>query len=64
MAIDTKEDKLAEVSHQELIESLMYVSQNTRPDVAYAVGMLSRFNNNYTKIHWMAVKQVLTDCML
>ena len=59
VAIDTKQDKFVEVPYQELIGSLMYVSQNIRPDIAYAVGVLSRFNNNYTKTHWMAAKRVL-----
>ena len=37
----------------------MFLMTQTRPDIAYAVGMLSRFGNNYTEEHWVAAKRVL-----
>ncbi|XP_059294549.1 secreted RxLR effector protein 161-like [Lycium ferocissimum] len=31
----------------------------TRPDIAYAIGKLSRHTSNPNQTHWMAMKQVL-----
>jgi hypothetical protein len=45
--------------YRELLGSLMFLMTQTRPDIAYAVGMLSRFGNNYTEEHWIAAKRVL-----
>ena len=42
-----------------LIGSLMYAQVCTRPDLAYAVGILSRFQSNPTLEHWTAGKKVL-----
>ena len=36
----------------------MYLAVATRPDIAYAVGALSRFNANPGRAHWNAVKHV------
>ncbi|UYV78945.1 hypothetical protein LAZ67_17000381, partial [Cordylochernes scorpioides] len=45
--------------YRELIGGLSYLSQRTRPDIAYAVGTLSRYCDNYTRKHWEAGKRVL-----
>lgn len=45
--------------YQQLIGSLMYLAVATRPDIAYAVSLLSQFNTNYEKRHWDAAKRVL-----
>ena len=37
----------------------MYVMNCTRPDIAYAVSMLSRFTNNPNEYHWKAMVRVL-----
>ncbi|XP_061999109.1 secreted RxLR effector protein 161-like [Rosa rugosa] len=42
-----------------LIGSLMYAQVCTRPDLAYAVGILSRFQSNPGHEHWVAAKKVL-----
>jgi hypothetical protein len=44
-----------DVPYREAIGSLMYLSTCTRPDIATAVGVLSRFNNEPRKNHWKAV---------
>ena len=36
----------------------MYAMVCTRPDIAHAVGVLSRFMSNLGKEHWTTVKQV------
>ncbi|UYV85032.1 hypothetical protein LAZ67_X004343 [Cordylochernes scorpioides] len=45
--------------YRERIGGLSYLSQRTRPDIAYAVGILSRYCDNYTRKHWEAGKRVL-----
>ncbi|XP_024081556.1 uncharacterized protein LOC106664782 [Cimex lectularius] len=47
------------VPYQQAIGSLLYVSQISRPDIAFAVNSLSQFNNNPLKCHWQAVKRVI-----
>ena len=42
-----------------LVGSLMYAQVCTRPDLAFAVGMLSRFQSNPGPEHWVAGKKVL-----
>ena len=42
-----------------LVGSLMYAQVCTRPDLAFAVGMLSRFQSNPGAEHWVAGKKVL-----
>jgi hypothetical protein len=45
--------------YQQLIGSLMYLAVSTRPDIAFAVSMLSQFNQHHGKEHWNAAKRVL-----
>ena len=37
----------------------MYLAVSTRPDIAFAVNSLARFNSNPQKDHWTALKRVL-----
>jgi hypothetical protein len=56
-----KEDDSGEVDktlYRSVIGSLRYVV-NTRPDIAMAVGVASRFIVNPTTAHWALVKQIL-----
>lgn len=52
-------DELKDVPYQELIGSLMFAAQITRPDICFAVSKLSQFNMNFGKQHWQAAKRVL-----
>ena len=52
-------EKLPRVPYQMLIGSLMYAMVCTRPDIAFTVGKLSRYNNCYTMEHWEYAKRVL-----
>lgn len=45
--------------YRELIGSLMYAMLGTRPDIAHAIGFLSRFNNCATKVHFRIALKVL-----
>ena len=57
LAMSEKSDE--SLSHREAVGSLMYLMVGTRPDLAFAVGKLSRFVSGYGKEHWAAVKRVL-----
>lgn len=50
--------EMANVPYQEAVGSLLYLVQGTRPDLAFAVNDVSRYNNNYGKAHWKAVKRI------
>jgi hypothetical protein len=50
---------MAKVPYASAIGSLMYAMVCTRPDVAHAVGAVSRFMLNLGKHHWEAVKWIL-----
>ena len=44
--------------YREAVGTLMYASLGTRPDIAYAVGILSKFNEKPGLVHWNALKRV------
>jgi len=46
--------------YSEAIGNLMYAMIGIRPDIAYVVGVLSRFCASPQMSHWKAVKRVLT----
>ena len=52
-------DYLSKVPYASVIGSLMYSMVCIRPDIAHAVGVVSRYMNNPGKEHWMAVKWIL-----
>jgi hypothetical protein len=44
--------------YRQAISSLMYLTIATRPDIAFAVSILSRFLSNPGEAHWEAVKRI------
>ena len=42
-----------------VLESLMYIMNCTRPDIACVISKLSRYTSNPDQTHWMAMKRVL-----
>jgi len=44
--------------YQSAVGSLMYAMLGTRPDLAYAVGLVSQFNHSPKAEHWIAVKPI------
>ena len=56
----SEEDKahMKKVHYASAIGSLMYAMVSTRPDIAHAVGVVSRFMMNPGKEHWEAVKWI------
>ena len=51
--------KMENFSYPFTIGSLMYAMICTRPDIAYAVGVVSRYMSNPGKKHWEAVKGIM-----
>ena len=49
--------KLCE-DYQSVVESLMYAMLETRPNIAYAVSLVSRYSVNPTQAHWNAVVRI------
>ncbi|XP_031776864.1 secreted RxLR effector protein 161-like [Nasonia vitripennis] len=47
------------IPYKSAVGALIYLTQATRPDLAYAVSSVSRFNSNYDTSHWEAVKRIL-----
>ena len=56
---DAEKAEMAKVPYSSAVGSLMYVMIATRPDIAFAVGMVSRYMANPGKKHWIAVKHIL-----
>jgi hypothetical protein len=50
---------MSRVPYSLAVGSLMYAMVFTRPDIAHAVGVVSRYMNNPGKEHWEAVKWIL-----
>ena len=44
---------------REAVGALMHLTTATHPDIAYAVGYVSRFMENPQEDHWIAVKRIL-----
>ena len=58
---DTKfaRDAMAVFPYRQLIGSLMYLMVDTRPDLAFSLSKLSKFNNSPGHAHWEAACKVL-----
>ncbi|KAG8496175.1 hypothetical protein CXB51_009000 [Gossypium anomalum] len=51
--------KIDQLKYASLIGCLMYIMTCTRPDIAYAIGKLSRYTSNPSSLHWQALNRVL-----
>ena len=51
-------NKMKSILYQSAVGSLMYMMIGTRPDIAFAVGAVSRYMANPGKAHWTAVKRI------
>lgn len=52
-------EEMSNKPYMQAIGSLLFAAQITRPDISYAVNLLSRYSNNPGKAHWAAVKRVI-----
>jgi len=50
---------MSKVPYASTVGNLMYAMVCTRPDIAYEVGVVSRYMSNLGKEHWMVVKWIL-----
>lgn len=57
--IDENKSITGTVPYQQLVGSLLYISNGTRPDIAYSVSEVSRFNGDHAEPHWTATKRIL-----
>ena len=51
--------EMKSVPYLSAVGALQYLATMTRPDIAYAVSYLGRFNHNPAPAHWLAVKHLL-----
>ncbi|GJZ50389.1 hypothetical protein Tco_0604579 [Tanacetum coccineum] len=56
---DDELDKMSRVPYASAIGSIMYAMTCTRPDVSFALSMVSRHQQNPSEGHWTAVKNIL-----
>ena len=49
-----------DVPYREAVGSLLFLAMVSRPDIAYAVGVVSRYLDNYDKSHWNAVRRIMS----
>ena len=50
--------EVARVPYASAVGSLMYAMLCTRPDICFAVGMVSRYQSNPKPVHWQVVKTI------
>lgn len=56
---DEERDQMKNRPYRELIGSLIYLSNATRPDIVYAANTLSRYCSNPGEEHWQMAKRVI-----
>ncbi|MCO5560216.1 hypothetical protein L7F22_013827 [Adiantum nelumboides] len=56
---DAKKAKMEKVSYSSAVGNLMYAMVSTRPDIAFGVGVVSRYMAKPGKKHWEAMKHIL-----
>ena len=54
-------EKMKAVPYASAIGSLMYAMLCTRPNICFAIGMVSRYQSNPGKEHWTTVKHIIID---
>ena len=52
-------DSVSQDKYAQIIGSLMFLTNCTCPDIAYAVGRLSRYTHNPSIEHWDAISKLL-----
>ena len=46
------------IPYASTVESLMYIMLCTRPDICFAMGMVSRYQSDPGEEYWIAVKHI------
>ena len=47
------------IPYRELVGTLLWIANGTRPDIAYAVTTLAKYTSNPGELHWQALLRVL-----
>ena len=55
---DSYSKKVDAAQYQSMVRSLLHAARATRPDIAHAVGIVSKFNAAPTQAHLTAVKRI------
>ena len=55
---DFQATEASRTAYQSAVGSLMYAILGTRPNIAYAVSVVSRYGSNPNESHWKAVKRI------
>ena len=53
------QESISQLEYAQIIESLMYLMNCTRPDIAYVVSKVRRYTSNLGVEHWKAIISVL-----
>ncbi|KAI5663262.1 hypothetical protein M9H77_22585 [Catharanthus roseus] len=61
---DFESKQIEDIPYASIFGSLMYVQVCTHPDLAFIVGMLSRYLSNPGPAHWVAAKRVMRPLKL
>jgi transposase InsO family protein len=56
---DFEREQMKNIPYASVVGSLMYAQVCTRPDIAFVVGMLGRYQSNPGIDHWRAAKKVM-----
>ena len=56
---EKEKDHMKNVPYCQAIGSLMWAAIGTRPDIAFAVSLLSQFMESPGEVHWEVIKRVL-----
>ena len=56
---DQEKEKMKDVPYASAVGSLMYAMLCTRPDICFAVGLVSRYQSNPEPTHWQAIKRIM-----
>ncbi|KAL0334044.1 UNVERIFIED_CONTAM: Retrovirus-related Pol polyprotein from transposon TNT 1-94 [Sesamum angustifolium] len=56
---DLERKQMKDIPYASAIRSLMYAQVCTKPDIAFAVGILGRYQSNPDLDHWRATKKVM-----
>ena len=54
-----EEERVNNVPYRQLIGALLYLATRTRPDIAFAVNKLAKYNVGHGLQHWKAAKRIL-----